>query len=230
MYACIKVSDAQLSRDAPVELHPLRFSFKTGGRDGIYFPMKLTGLQEQPFDVNLYVFYHAWLNDHLSTFGYEHRGFRLKYRDWDSADCEPNAGKTYSTPERDVFLRGLAHRIPTIAALFQKLHPGERDYLTNIQAFGLRPEAVRQWSDDLWMFPYYVDTKFVPFDARPGSPAAAAWPGSEVEEEASVIEDGGEGSAVALFCGPVPWAVPAIVGGGIALAVAVGYFKGRVED
>ena len=136
----------------------------------------MTGLQDHAFDVNLYVFYHAWLNDHLSKFGYEHRGLRLKYRDWDTPACEPNAGKTWSTPEHDVFLRDFAPRIPTVAALFQKLHPGERYYLTNIQALGLKPEAVRQWSDDLWLFPYYVDKNFVPYDARPGGPAATAWP------------------------------------------------------
>lgn len=112
-----------------------------------------------------------WLNDHVSKFGYEHRGLRLKYRDWDTPQGEANAGKTYSTPGRDVFLRDHAHRLPTVAALFQKLHPGERYYLTNIQAVGLKPETVRQWSDDLWLFPYYIDPKFVPYDARPGGPS-----------------------------------------------------------
>ena len=38
------------------------------------------------------------------------------------------------------------------------------------------PAEVRQWADDLWLFPYYVDRKFVPYDARPGGPASAAWP------------------------------------------------------
>ena len=175
VFACIKVSDAGLSRDRAVDLHPLRFSFATGGRDGIFFPMKMTGLQQKTFDVNLYVFYKAWLNDHLSKFGYEHRGFRRKYRDWDSPQCEPNAGKTYSLPERDGFLTAHAHRIPTVARLFQRLYPGQRYYLTNIQARGLRPAAVREWSDDLWLFPYYVDKGFVPYDARPGGAASAAW-------------------------------------------------------
>jgi hypothetical protein len=123
------VSDAELDKDRPVDLHPVRFTFKTGGRDGIYFPMKLTGLQTSAFDVNL------------------------------------------SIP----FLKDQAPRLPTLSKLFQKLHPGETYYLTNIQARGLKPADVRDWSDDLWLFPYYVDTAFVPFDARPGGPAAAAW-------------------------------------------------------
>jgi hypothetical protein len=217
VFACIKVSEAQLDKHAPLDLHPLRFSFKTGGRDGMFFPMKMTGLQDHPFDVNFYVFYHAWLNDHLSKFGYEHRGLRLKYRDWDTPACEPNAGKTWSTPDRDVFLRDLAPRIPTVAALFQKLHPGERYYLTNIQALGLKPQAVRQWSDDLWLFPYYVDKSFVPYDARPGGPAATAWPGAMPDaEESSLAAEAGEEEATAGTTIAVKW----LLAGGIAVGLA----------
>jgi hypothetical protein len=49
VFACVKVSDVALAQGSPVDLHPLRFTFDTGGRDGIYFPMKLTGLQSAPF-------------------------------------------------------------------------------------------------------------------------------------------------------------------------------------
>ncbi len=222
VFACIKVGEAQLDKHAPVDLHPLRFSFKTGGRDGMFFPMKMTGLQDRAFDVNLYVFYHAWLNDHLSKFGYEHRGLRLKYRDWDTPACEPNAGKTWSTPQRDVFLRDLAPRIPTVAALFQKLHPGERYYLTNIQALGLKPEAVRQWSDDLWLFPYYVDRKFVPYDARPGGPGSAAWPDSIPAEKTSSGVKASEGDIAVLAFSPgkALWLVA--IGVGLVVLVAFG--------
>ena len=177
VFACVKVSDAELEKDRPVDLHPIRFTFKTGGRDGIYFPMKLTGLQKASFDINLYLFYQAWINDKLSKYGYLHRGFRLRYRDWDTPACEPNAGKSYSAPQTDPFLKAYAGRIPTVTKLFQKLHPGEKYYLTNIQARGLSPEDVRDWADDLWVFPYYVDKTFVPFDARQGGPAAGAWTG-----------------------------------------------------
>ncbi|NNE93255.1 MAG: DUF2330 domain-containing protein [Verrucomicrobiales bacterium] len=168
VFACIKVAETGLTKtkDGKVDLHPLRFTFETGGRDGIYFPMKMTGLQTEPFNVNLYVFYGAWLNDHINGYGYEHRGFSLKYRDWDTKQCKANAGKSWSLPERDPFLGNLAHRIPTVKKFFQKRHPGELFYLTNIQAKNLKPGDVRQWQDDLWIFPYYTDKKFVPFDAR----------------------------------------------------------------
>ncbi|MHC5069506.1 MAG: DUF2330 domain-containing protein [Planctomycetota bacterium] len=175
VFACIKVSDAALQADEAIQLHPLRFTFKTGGRDGIYFPMKMTGLQTAPFDVNLYVFYRAWLNDKLSKYGYVHRGFRLKFRDFDSPKCEANAGKTWSAPADDSYLAAYAKQLPTVTRFFQKLHPGERYYLTNIQAKQMRPQDVRQWRDDLWLFPYYVDKSFVPYDARPGGPAALTW-------------------------------------------------------
>ena len=48
VFACIKVDDAQLKKGQPVDLHPIRFSFSTGGRDGIFFPMRMTGLQQAP--------------------------------------------------------------------------------------------------------------------------------------------------------------------------------------
>lgn len=178
VFACIKVSDAARQDAKTVDLHPLRFSFSTGGRDGIYFPMKITGLQQGSFDVNLYVFYKAWLNDALNRYGYVHRGFRLRHRDWDTRRCKPNAGKTWSAPEKDPYLSDQAANIPKLTAYFQKRHPGQRFYLTNLQAMGLKPENVRQWTDDLWMFPFYVNRDFVPYDARSGGPAAGAWPNS----------------------------------------------------
>ena len=187
VFACIKVTDVARaeSKDTkePFSLHPLRFSFKTGGRDGIYFPMRMTGLQTEPFDVNLYVFYDAWLNDDLSQFGYVHRGFELVHRDWDTSKCEANAGKSWSAPRSDHYLRPLAGTIPTVTKLFQKLHPGKRYYMTNLAARGLKPADVRQWSDDLWMFPYYTDRAMVPYDARQGGPAHWAWPNLEVSED-----------------------------------------------
>lgn len=181
VYACLKVSSEALAKGGQIESHPVRFSFSTGGRDGIFFPMKLTGLQSEPFDVNLYVMYGAWLNDKLSKFGYQHRGFHLRFRDWDSPQCVPNGGKSYSLPADDPYLASFAGQIPTVTALCQKLHPGEKYYLTNIQAYGLKPSDVRAWSDDLWLFPYYTDKKMVPHDARAGGPASAAWPGEAAE-------------------------------------------------
>jgi len=165
VFACMKVTKVAM-RGGTAELHPLRFSFETGGRDGIYFPMKLTGLQQGAFDVNLYVFLGSWINDHLNGYGFEHRGFRLVHRDWDTDRCKPNAGKSWSLPERDVYLRDQAHRIPKLRTFFQARHPGERFYLTNLRATRLDPERVRDWKDDLWLYPYYVQRDFVPFDAR----------------------------------------------------------------
>ncbi len=175
VFACMKVSSAALASERSVDSHPLRFTFKTGGRDGIFFPLKMTGLQSRPFDVNLYVFYRFWINDNLSPFGYEHRGFRRRYRDWDSSECEPNGGKAYSLPGRDPFLDSYADRFPTVTKLFQKLHPGAKYYLTNIQARRLDPVDVREWADDLWLFPYYTNRNMVPFDARPGGVAHAGY-------------------------------------------------------
>jgi len=175
VFACVKVTDAALSADKPVDLHPLRFTFETGGRDGIYYPVRMTGLQEEPFDINLYVFYRFWLNDSLNKFGYSHRGFMLNYRDWDTSKCVANGGKAYSAPKHDQFLKDFADKIPTVTRLLQKLHPGDKYYLTNIQMEGAKPADVRVWSDDLWLFPYYTNKKFVPYDARPGGVAARAW-------------------------------------------------------
>lgn len=168
VFACVKVADTGLkkAKGEKVDLHPLRFTFKTGGRDGVYFPMKMTGLQTEPFNVNLYVFYGAWLNDHINGYGYEHRGFSMKYRDWDTKECKANAGKAWSLPERDPFLKNLAGQIPTVKKFFQKRHPGELFYLTNVQANGLKPKDVRQWKNDLWMYPFYTDKEFIPYDER----------------------------------------------------------------
>lgn len=174
VFACIKVAADELAAERKAELHPLRFTFKTGGRDGIYFPMRMTGLQSEPFDVNLYVFYRFWVNKDSGPYGYAHRGMSLKYRDWDTPDCERDGGKAWSAPETDPLLRGLADRVPTVARYFQKRYPGDRFYLTNLQARGLKPADVREWVDDLWLFPAYRGN-FVPYDARPGGVAAAAY-------------------------------------------------------
>lgn len=172
VFACIKVSEvARAEGVGQADLHPLRFTFETGGRDGIYFPMRITGLQKAPFDVNLHVFYRAWLNDDINRFGFTGFGFRLVHRDWDTARCTPNAGKTWSDPRGDPYLRELAHLIPTLTRFFDDHFPGKRFYLTNLQARNMDPEGIRAWTNDLWMFPHYTDPSFVPHDKREGGAA-----------------------------------------------------------
>lgn len=220
VFACIKVGSEALASERSVDSHPLRFTFATGGRDGIYFPMKLTGLQSEPFDVNLYVFYRAWLNDKLSQFGYQHRGFHRRYRDWDSPQCEPNGGKAYSLPAEDPFLNNLEHLLPTVTKLFQKLHPGAKYYLTNITASRLKPEDVRAWPDDLWLFPYYTDRSMIPYDARPGGPAHAAYPYVTVQPASTSSSVGFAEGSVLLSTWVVVLAVVVVA----ALAGVVGTF------
>ncbi len=171
VFACIKVSDTGLKKQRSVDLHPLRFTFKTGGRDGIFFPMKMTGLQTEPFNVNLYVFYGAWLNDKINKYGYTKQGFQLYFRDFDGPMCEPNAGKSWAKPLQDPYLRHLTSKIPTLSEFFAEHYPKDRFYLTNIKAYNLKPAEVKAWEKDLWLFPYYVKRSFVPFDARKGGPA-----------------------------------------------------------
>jgi len=221
VFACIKVSQAEIDKDKVVESHPLRFTFKTGGRDGIFYPMRMTGLQGKPFDVNLYVFYRAWLNDRLSRYGYVHRGFSLHHRDWDTRACTPNAGKAWSDPEGDPYLRSMAGRIPTVTKLFQKLHPGARYYLTNLQARRMVPAEVRQWPDDLWLFPYYTNRRFVPFDARPGGPASEAYPtetGALREEKGGAVRRATWSGLLILGIAVGCVALVAVVGGVLGYA------------
>ena len=176
VYACIKVSSEKLASSETIESHPLRFTFETGGCDGIFFPMKLTGLQQERFDVNLYVFYQAWLNKNLNKFGYENRGFELAWRDVDGPNCNANAGKNYSNPGSDPYLWNQQQRLKSVTRLMQKIAPGERFYLTNIQSHDLNPADVRDWSDDLWLFPHYTDPRRVPEDVLGSGPASLAWP------------------------------------------------------
>jgi len=176
VFACIKVSGTALDEHGKADLHPLHFRFHPGGRDGIYYPMRITGLQKGEFDLNLYVFYRFWLNDDLNRYGYKHRGMELHYRDWDGPRCIPNAGKAWSVPGRDPFLRDAAKEIDKVSAFFRRHYPRSRFYLTNLRAHDLEPAEVRAWPDELWLFPYYTNRRQVPYDARPGAPAGDAYP------------------------------------------------------
>ena len=212
VFACVRVNDAARAKGVAADLHPLRFSFATGGRDGIYFPMRLTGLQSARFDVNLYVLYDKWLNDRLNGFGYANRGFALNWRDYDSPACEPNAGKRWSDPGADPYLGSFAYLVPTVTKLCQKLHPGGRYYLTNLQAFGLDPADVRSWPDDLWLFPYYTDPRVVPHDARKDGPASSAYPdpAAMVPTALAVVAARGKNLAVPIALGVVAIGLPVV--------------------
>jgi hypothetical protein len=214
VFACVRVNDAAQAKGVAADLHPLRFSFATGGRDGVYFPMRLTGLQSAKFDVNLYVLYGKWLNDHTNGFGYIHRGFLMNWRDYDSPQCEPNAGKRWSDPASDPYLQPFAFAIPTVTKLCQKLHPGERYYLTNLQARDLDPRSVRAWVDDLWLFPYYTDPKTIPHDARPDGPASAAYPNPSLLVLDELLTPSGEPST--------SWLQPVLVAIAILILAALG--------
>ncbi|MGI9517572.1 MAG: DUF2330 domain-containing protein [Pirellulaceae bacterium] len=197
VYACIRYTSEALAAEGRINSHPLRFRFATGGTDGMYFPMRLTGLQNDPFDVTLYVFCPSWVNDDLNRFGFVHRGLTLYHRDWDTPRCDRNAGKTYSSPDNDPYLKDLAWMLDKTSAMFQALYPGQGFYLTKIQGIAMQPRTVRNWSDDLWLFPYYTDRTLVPFDAREAGPASAAWPAqgestTSVDIESSSYRPGGE--------------------------------------
>jgi hypothetical protein len=181
VFVCIKVHDARGEKGKTTALHPLRFTFRTGGRDGIYFPMKMTGLQRGTFGVNLYVFYRAWLSYQDNDHGFLKRHLYLRFRDCDSYACKKGEGKLWSNPEEDPYLKPAAGKLEKVAAYFKKHHPGERFYLTNLCVNKMKPEDVRKWKNDLWLFPMYDDRRFVPHDARPGGPAE--WPVEEDEED-----------------------------------------------
>ena len=175
VFACMKVSDAELKKGSSADLHPIRFRFTTGGRDGIFFPMRMTGLQKERFNLNLYVFYDKWVNDRLSRFGYMQKGLSRRWRDYDSRSCKPNAGKLWSNPSKDPYLKNYAGIFPTVTKYMKEHFPNNRYYLTNVYANKLNPKSVLDWEDDLWMFPYYTDKRFVPYDAREGGPAARGY-------------------------------------------------------
>jgi hypothetical protein len=183
VFACVKVRDPRLVKGATVELQPLRFAFETGGRDGIFFPMKMTSLQTEPFDLALHIFGPAPIDEKESRFGYAHRGLRpwspAKSGEGDAAKgsgpgSPPGGGRV---GERDF------SRMPGVADLLRRVRPGGERYLASIGASGLNPRELDGWADDLWLFPRYHEPGFVPFDARPGGPAAAGWAKADLPEK-----------------------------------------------
>ena len=176
VFACVKVSGVKLAKGKTVELPPLRFTFETGGRDGVYFPMKMTGLQSEPFDLDLHIFSPTPI-DEQSQYGYAHRGLRRRYQDGKDEGGAPK--ESSSALESDRSPKEDASKLPSVAELLRRVRPKGEHYLTSIGTRGMRPQALESWSDDLWVFPRYPEAGFVPFDARPGGPAAAGWAKAE---------------------------------------------------
>jgi len=154
VFACLKVTGVELAQGKTVELQPIRFRFETGGRDGVYFPMKMTGIQAEPFDLELHLFTPKPVDEDASRYGYAHRGLRRLAREG-NADAAP---------------------LPLLAGLLRRAPHDGRHHLTTIGIRGMQPGALDAWPDDLWVFPRYADPDFVPLDARPGGPAAGGWP------------------------------------------------------
>jgi hypothetical protein len=175
VFACVTVVDVKLAKGRTVDLPPLRFTFETGGRDGVYFPMKMTSLQTEPFDLELHIFSPAPIDENASEYGYAHRGLRREYRDGNEDGDAPREGGFWSALEEDrLWMRDDSH-LPSLAELFRRVRPSGKHRLTSIRTRGVRPQALEGWPDDLWVFPRYPDADFVPFDVRPGGPAAEGW-------------------------------------------------------
>jgi hypothetical protein len=66
--------------------------------------------------------------------------------------------------------------VSAVPKLLAKLAPEGRFYLTNIHADGLKPSAVRDWAEDLWLFPYVRDSGHVPHDVASGMISSEDWP------------------------------------------------------
>jgi hypothetical protein len=151
VFACLKVREATLKPDEPALLHPLRFTFDTGRLDQLYFPMRLTGLQDRPFDVSLFVFHSGWIEERPEHGGYEPLGFRLRYRDWDLPGLGDAYGRDWTRPLSDPWLRPFTDRLIEVAIFMGRRHPDRRLYLTNLRAERLDPKIVRAWTEDLWL-------------------------------------------------------------------------------
>ncbi len=125
---------------------------------------------------------------------------------------------------KDPYLGNLSHKILTVTKLFQKLHPGAKYYLTNIQANDIEPEDIRQWSSDLWLFPYCTNCNMVPYDARSDGPAAVAYPNAESGARSSDNTSGSSFFDVS-FGGSAPRFASVAVVGFNAVLVAVVFLK-----
>lgn len=142
VYVAVKVRDA-LAEGEAVDLHPLRFRFRTQNADEMVYPLKLSVFQQSPLDVNLYVFTNSRINIDYDEKGVLTRKFAARYEDssylmWSHSDIWEDL------PMWEV------------RRFFLTNYPRERFFLTNIQARQLEPAEIREWPDDLYIYPQYI--------------------------------------------------------------------------
>jgi len=143
VFAAIKVREALAAAPGgAVDLHPLRFKFKTRERDKMVYPLKLSVFQKSPLDVNLYVFTDSFINIDYDEKGVLTKGFEARLKE----------GTTRWSHKRvaDVLPMWKTRRF------FLKNYARDRFCLTNIQVQGLKPSEIREWSEDLYIYPQYV--------------------------------------------------------------------------
>jgi hypothetical protein len=137
VYTAIKVNEAAGTGERV--LHPLHFRFRPDREDAMVYPMKISGTQNAPMDVNLYVFSSSWINVDTDENGTLASGFDARYKEPDSHDWS----KSDNEPEATQLVR--------VRQFFLKHHAGESFYLTNIHREQLDPAALRGWADDLYI-------------------------------------------------------------------------------
>jgi hypothetical protein len=142
VFAAIKVREAVAGQEE-VDLHPLRFKFRTRKEDEMVYPLKLSVFQKAPLDVNLYIF-----TDSMINVDYDERGVFTKQF---VARYEEGYSRNWSRGQVEGVLPMLYTR-----RFFLKNYPHERFFLTNIQAVDLRPSEIREWNEDLYILPQYV--------------------------------------------------------------------------
>ncbi len=142
VFVAIKVRDA-IAEQESVDLHPLRFRFKTRQEDEMVYPLKLSVFQKSPLDVNLYIF-----TDSMINIGYDEKGVRTKLFAARYEEGRLLKWWQYEVEDGPEMIR--------TRQFFLKNYPRESFVLTNIQARGLKPDEIREWTEDLYIYPQYV--------------------------------------------------------------------------
>ena len=139
VFAAIKVHEAAGAGERV--LHPLRFRFRPDKEDAMVYPMKISGYQDQPMDINIYVFYESWINVDADENGSLAKGFLARYKEgWSDK---------WSTLQ-------LEHEpLQRVRQFFLNTHANEWFYLTNIYQRQLKPADIRAWTEDLYIYPHY---------------------------------------------------------------------------